>query len=251
MEISAQLYTVRRQLTTEEEIVSGFTRIKKDGYYGVQLSGFKYEVPFMRDLLSKLNLKAVATHNSLNRLLEETDTIIKEHLELGCKYVGIGCVVTTTSEGANKYLSDILPVAKKIKDAGLQFVHHNHHYEFAKLDNGARFIDMLLDKTSPEDYGILADTYWLQVSGVSVDKFLTDNANRIKVIHLKDLAISPEDYTQKFACVGSGNMDFESIIETANKIGVEHAVVEQDECYGLNPYDCLAKSREYIKKLGW
>ena len=251
MEISAQLYTVRRKLKTEEEIIEGFNRIKKDGFYGVQLSGFKYEVPFMVDLLSKLNLKAVATHSSLQRLVEETDQVIKEHLELGCKYVGLGLCKPANSEEANKYLSDIIPVTKKLKDAGLQFVHHNHHYEFIKLDNGARVIDMILDKTSPEDYGLLVDTYWLQVAGLSVNKFLVDNKDRIKVIHLKDLELSPEDYTQRFAAVGSGNMDFESIIKTASQIGVEHAVIEQDECYGKDPFDCLASSRNYIKKLGW
>ena len=251
MIISAQLYTVRRNLKSQEEITRGITRIKNDGYDGVQLSGFKYEVPFMVDLLSSLNLKAVATHNPLDRLLNETDTVIKEHKALGCKYVGLGCFNPASSEEAKKFLADVLPVTKKIKDAGLQFVHHNHHYEFVRLDNGARFIDMALDSTKAEDYGFIVDTYWLQVAGISVDKFLVDNAQRIKVMHLKDLLISPQDYTQRFASVGSGNMDFASILKTASEIGVEHAVVEQDECYGEDPYDCLLNSRKYIKKLGW
>jgi sugar phosphate isomerase/epimerase len=53
------------------------------------------------------------------------------------------------------------------------------------------------------------------------------------------------------APIGSGSMDFAKILKTAKEVGVEYALVEQDNCNGEDPFDCLKKSLEYIKSLGY
>ena len=53
-----------------------------------------------------------------------------------------------------------------------------------------------------------------------------------------------------YAPVGSGLLDFGAIISTCEKLGVEYALVEQDDCYGRDPFDCLKESYDYLKSVG-
>ena len=52
------------------------------------------------------------------------------------------------------------------------------------------------------------------------------------------------------AAVGAGNLDFRRILEILRKNQVtEYALVEQDECYGESPFDCLKQSYEYLARM--
>ena len=54
-------------------------------------------------------------------------------------------------------------------------------------------------------------------------------------------------YKWKMLPIGSGNMNFHSIVEAAKSSGVEYAFVEQDDCNGEDPFECLKKSFDYCK----
>ena len=54
----------------------------------------------------------------------------------------------------------------------------------------------------------------------------------------------------RMAAVGAGNLDFRRILEILRKNQVtEYALVEQDECYGESPFDCLKQSYEYLARM--
>ena len=53
------------------------------------------------------------------------------------------------------------------------------------------------------------------------------------------------------AVVGEGNLNFERIFEEAKKAGTKYMLVEQDNCYGENPFDCLKRSYENLKTFGF
>jgi sugar phosphate isomerase/epimerase len=68
-------------------------------------------------------------------------------------------------------------------------------------------------------------------------------------MHLKDMC--PTDRNgNRMAPVGYGNMDFERIIASAEQAGAQYLLVEQDDCYGEDPFACLNKSFGYLKSLG-
>jgi len=52
------------------------------------------------------------------------------------------------------------------------------------------------------------------------------------------------------APVYEGNMNFDAILAAAEDAGTEYALVEQDECYGEDPFACLARSYENLKAKG-
>ena len=50
--------------------------------------------------------------------------------------------------------------------------------------------------------------------------------------------------------VGEGNLDFQAILKTLRTNNTtEYALVEQDECYGASPFDCLRRSYEYLQRV--
>ena len=51
--------------------------------------------------------------------------------------------------------------------------------------------------------------------------------------------------------MGEGNLPFPMIIRLLKALGTTKlALVEQDECYGEDPFDCLKRSFNYLKKEG-
>lgn len=247
MQIAAQLYSVREFTQTPEEIAKTLKKVREIGYDCVQISGFgPCDTSFLRDELDKNGLTVCVTHTPYDRIIGDTELVIREHKILNCPYIGLGWAPMFTEEAANKFLSEIMPAVRKIRDAGLKFVYHNHQLEFIRHKSGKRSMDILLEQTSPDEFGLLPDLYWLQFAGVDPVRFLKENAERIDVIHLKDMAIS-EKNDQHFAEIFEGNMNYEGIFACLHELGIGYAAVEQDDCYGKDPFDCLQKSRQNIR----
>lgn len=92
---------------------------------------------------------------------------------------------------------------------------------------------------------ITLDTYWVQSGGGDPIWWINAFKGRIPCIHYKDMA-----YGKLMAVVGEGNMNFEGIIKTSIDTGVKYALVEQDNCNGEDPFDCLKRSYEYLRAQG-
>ena len=52
------------------------------------------------------------------------------------------------------------------------------------------------------------------------------------------------------APVYEGNIDFDSILEACEAAGTEYLLVEQDDCYGEDPFECLRVSYQNLKARG-
>ena len=125
IEVAAQMYTVRQYTQTENDIAKSLYRIKQIGYSAVQVSAFgTYRPEFLRDVLQENGLRAVATHTPYERILLDTDTVIKEHKIAGIPVVGLGYRRFMSIEETDAFLDEILPAARRIRDAGLRFAYH-------------------------------------------------------------------------------------------------------------------------------
>ena len=52
------------------------------------------------------------------------------------------------------------------------------------------------------------------------------------------------------AVLGEGNINFDRVFEKAESAGVRYAFVEQDDCNGEDPFDCLRRSFAYLRPRG-
>ena len=66
--------------------------------------------------------------------------------------------------------------------------------------------------------------------------------------------VQPESKAERgfeFRPVGSGIQDVKAIMEASEKAGAEYVIVEQDEWYDNDSLECAAKSRAYLKSIGY
>ena len=53
------------------------------------------------------------------------------------------------------------------------------------------------------------------------------------------------------AVVGEGNLNFDRIFEKAQVADVRYMLVEQDDCGGEDPFDCLKRSYDHLRAYGF
>ena len=247
MQIGAQFYTIREFCKTTDGIAESLKKVADIGYKTVQISGTcAFDAEWMKEELRKNGLKCVITHTKPERIVGETEKVIEEHKTFGCNRIGIGHY-DVAKNGVQAFIEYYKEAAKLIKENGLFLSYHNHDAEFMKTD-GKLIHDQIIDAFKPDEMGITLDTYWVQSGGGDPIWWLNKLKGRTPCIHLKDMAFVEKD--RHMAVIGEGNMNFEGIIKAAIDNGVDYALVEQDNCYGEDPFDCLKRSYQYLKAQG-
>ena len=125
-------------------------------------------------------------------------------------------------------------------------MYHNHDQEFKRLQNGRLILDMLAETLPAEEMGFTLDTFWIQAGGGDPAQWIEKLSGRVPCIHLKDFA-----YGRQMAVVGEGNINFDRVFEKAETSGTQYMLVEQDDCHGEDPIDCLRRSYLYLKACGF
>jgi sugar phosphate isomerase/epimerase len=160
-------------------------------------------------------------------------------------------------EDVMKRLADTLNQAgETCRKSGLRLAYHNHAFEFEPVEGKGTLLDILLKAADPKLVTLELDIMWSQVAGVDPVSVLRKYGRRVTLMHLKNLS---KDVTQRynekvpregFKEVGAGVIDIAKVLAAAEKAGVEHYFVEQDQTPG-NPLDSLRQSHEYLSKLSF
>ena len=250
MKIGAQLYTVRAHMQTSKDFASTIKRVAEIGYETVQISGISSEISAaeVAEVCKANNVEIVLTHTPPPRIIGDTQAVIQDHITMGAKYVGLGAAPASyerTQEGFDSFIADYAPAVNAIKDAGLQFMYHNHEFEFIKIGD-ITALEYLANKLPNADFTV--DVFWVQAGGGDPAQWIKKFAGRADIIHLKDYVIVGKE--RRFAEVMEGNLNWDAIFEAANSIGVKYAMVEQDNCYDRDPFESLDISFQNLKKRG-
>ena len=251
MKIGAQLFTLKEQLKTEEDIRIGLKKVADIGYKYVQVSGVgPIDPKLLRSICDENGLKIIVTHTKPDRLLNELDTVIEEHNIYGCDYIGIGSMPSAyrSEEGLPKFIEEFTPIVDKIYASGKKFMYHHHSFEFHKMNDGRWLFDHLLEAFPAEKMGVIVDTYWLQHAGLDICKMIEKLKGRLECVHLKDMFMPEINNEHTFAAIGEGNIDFIPVIEKFEENGANYMFVEQDKTIGC-PFEALKRSYDYLKTI--
>ena len=252
MQIGAQFYTVREQCKTLDDFALTLKKVADIGYKTVQISGTcPYEADWLKEQLAINDLKCVLTHIPVPQLVGETEQVIADHFTFDCPYIGLGYYSFDESKEDATYdhfMKTFVPVAEKIRAGGKYFMYHNHDNEFKLAPGGNKQIvlEKLAEEIPADMMGFTLDTYWVQVGGGDPAQWVEKLAGRVPAIHLKDFA-----FGRKMAVVGEGNINFDRVFREAEKAGTKFMLVEQDDCNGEDPIECLRRSYEYLKACGF
>lgn len=246
--LGIQLYTLRNEMTDEESVRAGFKKIKEIGYDHIQPASMCNLTPEKFAFLAKeagLTAAKCGTISAWSQILGDPDALLATHTAIGAKNIGIGYMPPEwrdCPENVTRFIAKANEFAEYAASKGFTVGYHNHSFEFRKI-GGVRLMDRLVNELS-ENFNFILDTYWVQHGGGDVRYWIKKLAGRIEVLHLKDMEM--ED-TQTFCEVGNGNLNFEGIMEEADKAGIKTYVVEQDTCKG-DPFESIRMSYEYITK---
>lgn len=204
----------------------------------------------------------------MESLQDDFDKIVADCKTLNCKYLRVGMLpfgYIGSLEKSLEFAKKCDEIADKLAEHGISFYYHNHHIEFIKYD-GKYLLDLIRDNTNKLGFEI--DVHWVQRGGENPAEYIKQYKGKLELLHLKDYKVIEPDFSQldpkdiakfmqaftdviRFAEIGEGNLDFKSIIESGVETGAKYLIIEQDDTYGKDPYECLALSRENLIKLGY
>lgn len=244
------------QIPTDEANIAGLDRARRE--LGLDVAA----------LSVALKKGATATGDAL-----DTDfaKIVDDCRRLDCRFARIGMMpfeAMVSKDAVVRFAQDAEAASQRLAAEGITLAYHNHHVDFAKHD-GETLFD-IVRRVSPSVHFEI-DVHWVQRGGKNPVDVLRDFAGKVELVHLKDYRVAtlPQsglDLLQagdlagfmqaftglvQFAEVGQGNIDFAPVIEQALASGAEYLLVEQDDLYGRDAYDCLADSIAHIRELGY
>jgi sugar phosphate isomerase/epimerase len=241
-----QLYTFRKAMandavgTLKTIAKLGFKQIEsaksgKGHYYGLAPGEMK---KVCKDLGMTLRSGHVAIDDNWQQTLEEA-------LESGQEYV-----ICSSMPSKGQTVDNYKAVADLFNKAGedcnklnLKFGYHNHAYEF-ESDNGEVLYDILMDHTDPKLVHMEMDLGWVAYGGKNPLDYFERYPGRFPLWHLKDMSRKLKHSTE----FGKGDLDIAAAIRNAQKSGVEHVFIEQEE-YSSTPVESMQHNLDYLRKL--
>jgi len=249
-----QIYslTVRNGEEFTNDVPGGLKRVAQMGYTSLELAGYSVEgkvgaVPIaeFKKYADAAGLVISSSHvnppvreytkENIEKAKEFWKTVCEHHAKMGCKYVIIpGQPSTRSTEEVAAVGEGFNAMGEISKAAGLQFAFHNHSGEFqrvvpggtepvragggfGRLPAGAKMIyDGMIEATDPLLVQFEMDVYWTVMGAQDPVAYMKKYANRIRVLHIKDVDILGE----------SGMMNFQKIFETAYSNGIANFFVE-------------------------
>ena len=248
MRIGAQFFTLRDFCKTTEDFAETLKRVADIGYRTVQISGTcAYDPQWLKAQLDQNGLRCVLTHIPKDTLIADAAAVAKDHDVFGCDHVGLGYYHFEEGkpEALEEFVSAMAPVAQTLCENGKYFMYHNHAHEFLKFD-GKVVLQHMAERIPSEHMGFTLDTFWVQAGGGDPAWWIQHLSGRVPCIHLKDFA-----YDKKMAVLGEGNLNFDRIFQAAETAGTQYMLVEQDDCNGEDPFECLKRSYQFLKANGF
>ncbi len=253
IKVGIQSFTIRDYCKTIEDIDKTLAELASWGVKDIQISGIgKVDWKELAKTVKKYNMTVCVTHTPFERMMKETDAVIDEHLNLGCDCLGIGAMpgeYERTEEGVEKFLADLIPVAKRMRERGVHLAYHNHDFDL-KLFGDKSILDRMLELDS-DLLWFIPDVAWLQIAGENPAEYLKKMQGRVKVLHFKDYnPVEGQDHPWAFTELGNGVVDLPACYETAKEMGIPYIMFEQDNNWTVDAMQSCKEAFEYMKNLG-
>jgi sugar phosphate isomerase/epimerase len=247
-----QLYMIRRQ--AQQDFAGILKAIHAIGYSQIELFAMAYNRPAgeLLGMIEDAGLGADSGHFDYS----DFEPKIEYAHQLGLKYMVCPMVPREqwgSLDGFRKAAENFNRWAVKIHQAGMQFVFHNHNYEFKPLEGSSGF-DEIMRLTDPALVKLEMDVYWVMQGGRDPFEFLKQHKDRIQLFHMKDrfagaaTGYQLDESAQHFTELGRGTIAWRALLKQAHRQGIRYAFVDQDETEGP-VLESLKVSYDYLRTL--
>jgi sugar phosphate isomerase/epimerase len=233
--VGLQLYSLRAQFS--KDVPGTLDLVKSNGVKYVELAG-TYNLPpdKFKALLAERGLEPVSGHFSYDLFRDKPEEVAKQAKALGLKYAGCAWIshkAPFDEPQARQAIEVFNKAGAALQKEGIQFFYHNHGYEFRPAVNET-YMDMLIKGTDPKLVAFEMDTFWVKHPGADPTEWLKKYPNRWKLMHLKDMKHGTESNfsggsnVNNDVALGTGVMDWPSILAAAKAAGVEYYFIEDE-----------------------
>ena len=238
--IGIQLYTVRDLMKNNVPLT--LQRIAEMGYKEVEFAGyFGKTTKEIKAILSDNGLKSPSTHIEMDAIYNNPNKTIDTALEVGHEHIVMAWLAESERQNIDQYREYVdlyNSFGEKCNQNGLKFAYHNHDFEFKVLD-GEVPMDLLLNKTDPNNVSFELDMYWVHKAKKDPKSYINKYPGRFPLWHIKDMASNT-----MMADVGDGIIDFSEIFGLNKISGLKHYFVERDD-----PSDSMLSAERSFKAM--
>ena len=241
--LAVQLYTLRTLPLSADELLAA---VAASGYAGVELAGnLGQSATSLRSLLDKHGLKAASAHVQLQAMESDLPEVVRFHKEIGNDTLIVPWLPESdrspTAAGWRALGERLNRLGKRLRSADMRLLYHNHDFEMVVID-GKPAITWLLEAASPENVGFEPDLAWVVHGGQDAVAMLQQYSGRVPRVHAKDLGDNPAE--RGLADVGSGRLDWDSILPAVEAAGAEWLIVEHDQ--PTDPIASIQRSHAFL-----
>ncbi|WP_461218084.1 sugar phosphate isomerase/epimerase family protein [Lapidilactobacillus salsurivasis] len=249
--IAAQMYSVRKELEADPELT--FRTLKEIGFEAVQLDGMRgHEPEEIKELVDKYDFQIAGMHIKHDRFFNDLDGIISESLLFGCKTIYDKYIDDDDQylEGYVKTKKQLLDAQTSLRGLGFKIGLHCPEYDFNNTIDGRTVLDYVTDPVYGMGIYSEPDTYWISVAGKDPVEEFKKFSGRAPIVHLKDYikGFAPDDMDHNLTELGSGDLDFKSIVSWGEENGVDYYCIEQDYSK-IGVFNSLSKSFDYLMSI--
>jgi sugar phosphate isomerase/epimerase len=187
------------------------------------------------------------------------ENVIEDCIKNGIRYMGNAILLEEdrlTLDDYKRVAGKFNKCGEECKKAGVQLYYHNHSFEFEPMQGTTPYEEML--KIFDKDLVKLeVDVFWLTVAGLDPLQWLKKLSDSVLFLHMKDLKTGskvgiytfdiPDD---SFVELGTGMLDYKSILTECRRIGIQYAIIDQDSTQMEDKIASVRQNCEYIKSLG-
>jgi sugar phosphate isomerase/epimerase len=245
-----QLYTVRDVIfddpkgTIKQLAGYGFNQI--EGYEGDLGIFWGMKNTEFKKYLDDLGIKMVSSHCDIKKDFEAKAA---QAAEIGMDYLICPSIGAQPTMEAWKKVTELFNKCGAIcKKNGIRFAYHNHAYSFRPF-SGIMPHDFLMENTDPDLVDHEMDIYWVITGGADPIEYLKKYPNRFRLCHVKDRMKNAGEEQRATCNLGTGIIDFPSILKVAKDNGMEYFIMEQERYDGSTPLQAAKVGAEYLSQL--
>lgn len=258
MKVGLQLYSAR--INMRNDPMGTIRKVAEQGYRYLEVAnnnadedsgiGFDVTPQEVRRLLDETGAAVVSAHIT-PLTLKNVGPLLEYHSRLGTRFLVEPMPFYRDMDDVARKAESLNLLGEKCADYGLQLLYHNHFHEFQHFGDETVY-EKLMRETDPELVKIELDTYWCFRANCDIAGLLKKYGKRVCILHQKDytkgleaerdlLTEVEKNHTcvdrdffrgvrfETFTEIGTGVMDIQTIIDTANKeCGTEYIILEQD-----------------------
>ncbi|TLZ50556.1 MAG: sugar phosphate isomerase/epimerase, partial [Gammaproteobacteria bacterium] len=202
--VGIQLYTVKEEIGRDP--AGTLRQLRRIGFGEVETAGFgQLSAGQFRRLLDEAGLACPRAHLQFDRA--KLDSAFADAHALGAKYAASGSLRSLAAEPQSpagapqggmsadeaKRTAELANrIGEQAARAGLQYVYHNHDFEFVAERGASVGYDLLLRETDPRLVKFEIDCGWMIFAGRDPVDYFGKYPNRFPMIHVKDFVRESE-----------------------------------------------------------